>query len=577
MNTSRLHSSRQPERGMALLVALIFISVAVIVLTALAARQLSQRNLVTRFDSHNRAFFGLEAGVASVRIALESGTGEAVGLGAWNNAGDYTVMPAFDSQGVEPLTLQSMNDVEYMAYAQNWMTDGIDNTGNGTIDGTDENWTYTVHSFARVGDTARQLEVVMTGADVNVWRNAIFAGAGQSGGLINGNVSIHGSVHLLGNNLAVGNAAIAAIDLSGTSLIHNNYVGVPANLAARVPPPPTRTWGPDANVQTLDAVLRVKNGLVGMSGNSEVGSPDVPGNAVKETMDGTYVNDGWTGNAVVADGGRGIPKSVWSDNGWNEHYDLGDKVSFPLLSDDWRAPITGAKTWDEKTGDWYTHEAYFSEVLLADPTIATDGIYEGNLTIDASSNTSFYWNATTETKSTTVPASLPPSTQDYIIYNASNKTVRINGQIRINGDLAFSGKGNQRTLHYSGRAAILVDGNVTLEANLLTCNNGNPNDYALSFPVNNIMGIMATQDMDVGGSASQLSLMGAFYAQGKVTSAKQTTTMGTFVSQYFDMGKNVPSIFQVPSLADNLPLGMIGNYPLLAFQQVSWREIGVDL
>jgi hypothetical protein len=25
-------------------------------------------------------------------------------------------------------------------------------------------------------------------------------------------------------------------------------------------------------------------------------------------------------------------------NGWNELYDLGNKVSFPLLTDDWREP-----------------------------------------------------------------------------------------------------------------------------------------------------------------------------------------------------------------------------------------------
>jgi hypothetical protein len=40
------------------------------------------------------------------------------------------------------------------------------------------------------------------------------------------------------------------------------------------------------------------------------------------------------------------------------------------------------------------------------------------------------------------------------------------------------------------------------------------------------------------------------------------------------MGTNVPEIYQVPSLADNLPLGMIGAYPILVYSQVSWRELG---
>jgi hypothetical protein len=85
---------------------------------------------------------------------------------------------------------------------------------------------------------------------------------------------------------------------------------------------------------------------------------------------------------------------------------------------------------------------------------------------------------------------------------------------------------------------------------------------------------MASNNMLVGSTA-QLDIMGAFYAQNKITSAKQTNVMGTFVSSYFDMGTNVPNIYQVPALADNLPLGMIGNYPILAISQVSWRELGI--
>ena len=85
---------------------------------------------------------------------------------------------------------------------------------------------------------------------------------------------------------------------------------------------------------------------------------------------------------------------------------------------------------------------------------------------------------------------------------------------------------------------------------------------------------MAENNMIVG-SLSQLELMGAFYAQGQIQSTKQTITAGTFVSTYFDMGTNVPEIYQVPMLPDNLPLGMVGAYPILIFVPVSWREQGV--
>jgi hypothetical protein len=324
-------------------------------------------------------------------------------------------------------------------------------------------------------------------------------------------------------------------------------------------------------IETLHAKLRVKKGLVGLSGNSEIGQRNVVGDGKKDFMDGTYVQDGWTGNSVVPDGGRGDPKSVYSDNGWDTPYDLGDKVQFPLLTDDWRDPNTGSKIVDPGTGTWYTHEDYFNQVLLGSPTDKTDGWYNGSLTINAKGNQNFYWNATTGVQSSTIPATLPAN-DDYIAFNPTTNVLRVNGQITINGGLTFTGQGNDKTIYYSGRGALMVKGDVVIDTDLLTCNDGNTSNYTNSFPVNNILGIMSTNNMTVG-STSQLTIMGAFYAQNKITSSKQTNVAGTFVSNYFDMGKNVPSIFQVPSLADNLPLGMIGNYPIMSLQKVSWLEL----
>jgi hypothetical protein len=85
---------------------------------------------------------------------------------------------------------------------------------------------------------------------------------------------------------------------------------------------------------------------------------------------------------------------------------------------------------------------------------------------------------------------------------------------------------------------------------------------------------MTATNMLVGATA-QCDIMGAFYAQNTIQAAKQTDVMGTFVANYFDMGSQVPSIFQVPSLPENLPLGMIGNYPIMTLGQVSWRELGI--
>lgn len=571
--------AKQPNarnEGMALIMAVFFIGVALVVVGALLTRSLQQRKVVDQYEDYTTSYQGVEAALSQAKVELEKGDDGIIGMESWtpvyNNENEIQ-LPEMDADGITPASLPSMSDVTFAAYTVRWENDGRDNNGDTIVDDTAEKDMYSVYAMAHNGENDHKVEVVYEASNVNVWENAIFAGSGQSGGLINGNVSIHGSVHLLGDSLVNGAMALAAIDLSGTSLIHNNYVDVPAYLQARVPALPQTSFNGET-VYTLEAKLRAKAGLVGMSGNSEIGEPQAAGNNFKETMDGTYVTSGWTGNSVVDDGNRGDPKAVFSDNGWDETYDLGDKVPFPLLTDDWRDPTSGAKVQNPATGTWYTHQDYFNQVLVASPTNPSDGVYNGNLTLNVKTS-KFYWNATTgQLLTSSLPATMPAATDDYIWFDSATDVMKVNGQIRINGSLSFTGQGGDRTVNYSGRAALLVYGDVTIDANLITCNNGVKTNTANSFPVNNILGIMASNNMVVGSTA-QLDIMGAFYAQKKITSAKQTNVMGTFVSNYFDMGTNVPNIYQVPSLADNLPIGMIGNYPILAISQVSWRELGI--
>lgn len=564
------------EEGMALIMAMFFIAVGLVVVGALMTRSLQQRKVVEQYEDYSVTFQGLEGALSESKVEIENGDDGIIGMESWTpqyDENNQLELPPMDTEGIEPQSLLSMEDVTFAAYTVRWEDDGRDSNGDSVVDDVSENDMYSVYAMARNGANERKLEVVYEGSNVNVWENAIFAGTGQAGGLINGNVSIHGSVHLLGDSLLDGAMALAAIDLSGTSLIHNNYIDVPAYLQARVPALP-QTVVNGETVYTLEAKLRAKAGLVGMSGNSEIGEPQLTGNNYKEMMDGTFVTSGWTGNSVVDDGDRGDPKAVYSDNGWDETYDLGDKVPFPLLTDDWRDADTGAKVQNPATGTWYTHQDYFNQVLLASPTNPSDGTYTGNIVLNVKTS-KFYWNATTgQVLNGSLPATQPAATDDYIWFDSATDMLKVNGQVRINGNLTFTGQGNDKTVNYSGRAALLVYGDVTIDTNLITCNNGVKTNTANSFPVNNIIGIMASNNMTVGSTA-QLDIMGAFYAQKKITSAKQTNVMGTFVSNYFDMGTNVPNIYQVPELANNLPLGMIGNYPILAISQVSWRELGI--
>ena len=556
------HPLRTHNEGIALLTATIFMLVAVLLLSALSLRVINQNRQVDQYVRFSDCYQGLEAALAQAQADIEFGGDGAIGLGSWvpPSPSEGIALPGFDDESVSPLQIPSMPRVQYMAYSQNWATDGIDNNGDGSVDGIDENWIYTIYGFAQhSGTMERTVEEIIEGGDVNVWRNAIFGGTGQAGGLINGNVSIHGSVHLLGDDIPEGGVAVTAIDLIGASLIHNNYVGMPADLAARIPSLPSTLFNGEM-VETLEAKLRVRNGLVGMSGNSEIGEPDVAGNSVKETMDGTFVNDGWTGNSVIDDGDRGDPTSVFSDNGWDMPYDLGDRVPLPVFADDWRDMFTGDRVVNSSTGAFYTHDEYFTE--LAGTPIVGDVLIEADV--------DYYYNATRPGDPD--PANRLP-TDDFLYFDATSNVMEINGQIEIQGNLEITrGGGNDGTINYTGRAAILVKGDVILDTDLLAVNSDG--STANSFPVNNVIGIMAENNMVVG-SLAQLQLMGAFYAQNQLRSEKQTIILGTFVSNYFDMGTNVPDIFQVPELADNLPYGMIGAYPILVFSRVSWREFGV--
>lgn len=551
-------SKRTGQDGVALVTAVIFVAIALIVLSALSLRTVNQNNQVDQFTRFKETMLGVEAGLLESVIEIDNNSGDGnIGLGTWFPTPPEPV-PTMDSNNIAPSQMAGLPNVSYLAHALDWSNDAVDNNMEGTIDGDDEEMMYTVTAMARYGNIDRTVEAVVEGIDVNVWRNAIFGGAGQAGGLINGNVSLHGSVHLLGNNIAPGNQAVAAIDLSGTSLIHNNYDSMPAHLEARIPQLEQINWNGEV-VETLNANVRVKNGLVGMDGSSEIGSADTTGNSVKETMDGTFVNDGWTGNSVIDDGDRGDPENVYSDNGWDEGYDLGDRVSLPVLSDDYIDPLTGSNVLNPLTMSNYTHQEYFSSQLTGTPFI-------GDMTIDA--GTDFYYNASR-------PLDLDPANRlpgdDFILFDAATNVMEINGQVQVTGNLEITrGNGNDKTIHYTGRAALLVHGDVTLDTDLLA-QNGN-GTTANSFPADNILGIMAGDEMFVG-TLSQLELMGAFYAQNRIRTEKQSTIIGTFVSNFFDMGTNVPNIYQVPTLADNLPTGMIGMFPIIVYDYVSWREI----
>lgn len=560
--------ARQNDEGMALILSLIFLIAMGTMVTALVNRTWNQTNHVTLYEDFEETLSGMESGFSMAMAELNSNEDGLIGVDVTYDLS--TGRPKFGNGAVTPVSMETMPGVEFYAVSYRWGSDGIDNNGDGTVDEAAEEDYASVYAYARNSSTQlRSGEMTLAGGNVNIWNNAIFAGSGQAGNLINGNVSIFGSVHLLGENLNDGDVAVAAIDLSGTSMIHNNYEGMPAHLRLRIPNPPTTTEN-GVPIETLEAKLRVKNGLVGLSGSSEVGQPHNSTNTFKELMDGVYVNDGWTGNAID---GNGDPTSVYSENGWDETYDLGGAVPYPTFADD----------------GGIDHLQYYLETD-ADTTRGLQEVYDGDMTIQANQN--FYWNATTGTEavgesigSGNMPTAVSLNPDEfYVWFDASADQLMINGRIPVDGNIDFlRGSGNDKTMYYTGKGTFLAydadgsgnGGDVTVTTNLLTKNaNGT---VANSYPGANLLGIQAEDDLILGDN-SQLEVMGGFYAQDEIAMNKQTILLGTIVGNLFNLGSNVPDIYQVPELADQWgsEMRMIGAGKINVFAPLSWMELGVS-
>lgn len=435
----------------------------------------------------------------------------------------------------------------------------------------------TVISSATYRGITERLRVRLRVKNVGVWNNAIFAGIGQSGKGIAGNVDIRGSVHILGdgdpfsdlngNGIrdvgesytdkngngsydpgepftdADGNgvwtppepyidanmngaydapltASDLAADLSGNADFGNNYNGMPSNIRNKIPVLPSVSFG-GQSVESLAAELRVKHGTVDLSGTATAGQANNTGNLLKETLDGVYVTDGFGGNQGAS--------NVHGDNGTSNGYDLGNRVAFPSLF----LPYT-----DSSTGNKYsTYEAYLDSKSLTVSVTA----------INSSVSNFSYTDGTNS-----------------ISWNKSTGVLSIQGIVSFASDLDLGSKGT--TINFSGRGTVFVKNDVRVHGDVM------PNT---SFPSTDVMGVIAKRDIQfaTGSGEAQLSAMGAWFAERKIVSAKQNQFAGTFVSDYFDMGKNVPSIYQVPALSYNLPPGMPGGKAVIITQILSWRHI----
>ena len=431
-----------------------------------------------------------------------------------------------------------------------------------------------------LASVSRTLEVIVNyrRENVSVWNNVIFGGVGQAGKSINGNVAMRGSIHLLGdgedytdldgdghwdnaepyidsngngqydlgepftdvdgdghrdprepfsdvNGNGTRDPALTVTDMaseiSGNANMGNSYDGMSSTLRSLLPALPQENFGGES-VDSLSAKLRVKHGKVNISGSATVGDSDVSGNSVKETLDGTYVSDGFGGNAGVG--------SVFSDNGYGNGYDLGDGVvKLPVI--DSGSYTDGGTTYSNYLSYLQAHATVWSGDLYITKGIAMSITGpNGSISIDSSGN------------------------------------MKISGMVYVTGNISF-GPGKSQ-INYSGNGTLVTPNSSFVHCNLLP---------KTRFPTTDALGLIAGDRVELatGSGDAQLTMAIAMYAQHKVISVKQSEIAGTIVSSYFEMS-NVPRIYQTPDLAKFLPPGLPGADPIwIASVDVeSWREVG---
>jgi hypothetical protein len=498
--------TRERRRGGMLIVSCIFVMVFILVGGALYVFTTGEARAAERDRDEIRALAladaGLERAMNDLRLDLQNDPVH----GSWSDGviNGITCRATTDAYNVLPYTGNALGSGTYAVELK--LAAGR----------TDEIW---VRVMGNESSRRAQIQAYVRARDMSPWHNAIYAGTGGGGTLINGHVKIAGSVHILGDNLGENDLAM---DMSGSSAIINNYGGM-ADELVKATRALTKVMENGKLVESLEAELRVRRGKIALSGSGTVGEYDNTGNSLKELIDGVYMNDGFTGDAGEA--------NVFSDNGAGALYDCGNAATFPKLTD----PYNG----------YATYLAY----LKANSYVVPNGA-----------------------KLNSLKHILPGASFSYVDPQGKGSIVMANGHMTVNGivyvdgDFGMGNPGASDTITYSGRGTLVVTGQAKMNANFYPAT-------ANSYPATNIVAVMTPNTIEFNGA--QTKVAGLFYGETSIVASKQTTVAGSFVSTYFDMGSQVPSIYQVPINRNEFPPGLIGTTPNYSIGVLFWEKLPV--
>jgi len=513
----RISTILKDKKGMALGISLFFLTLLSLLGVAGITTSITDIKIASNNLSNIKALYIAEAGIARAEAEL---------INDLNNDQDMANSNFVTSLGTISITPGSgafYTVFNNIPFAGGFYTIAFKNCG--TPPGYDAKTILVGCTGKGPNSSTLKLRRYLCAENVSVWNNAIFAEGGGNPP-VSGNIIVAGSIHLLGTGLAPMDTAFD--NQTGDS--RNSSTGMHATLTGAI------NGGTTAD---LKAKFRVKNGRIDMTlGSAIIGSSVNPFQGIYvakgNDTDGNGVNDNIPGGD-----NSGAGQNIFAEKGAGsaEAYDLGNTC-------------TGLPPIDVM---------YMSDNAIdLTSTTENEGLVSGALVLDGNT--------------------LPPPGHIYdinrsgtstsgnscsIIFNGSTNVLTVTGIVKvksltISDNITYTTPSGGGTIYVTGPT--LIDGNVLPAA-------------SASYPSTNVLGVVSAGNITLGSSASQILLTGAYFCSGTISSSKQMELAGTLVCRNFNITQQTPKIWQVPSMATNLPPGMPDSIPVWAFTDSTWQQI----
>jgi len=439
-----------------------------------------------------------------------------------------------------------------------------------------------VRSYSLHPTGARKvIELYLVIENIDAWNNAIFAGAGSATATIEGNITVAGSVHVLGTG-QVNNWTI-----SGSAEIVNGYKGMSADVLSRLDMSAIPTVGTfnGQPVYSLEAVMRVKNVNATVAGSGNI-SPTWNDSDIKGTLaDGTRVVE-WGGVYYKADlDGINSKLNIEVTGGGNcrdstnykvcarvgnaatvnmpDGYDLGDKVAMPSMDDDYAGQKDLLGQTCAQAG--ITCEDYEDYIRQMSVDIQPEDL-GGVCKLVPGDTPSFCRGYETST----FPCGSCIDANGCFMWNTTTASIHIEGRVQMPPCDSEIGKANY-PIKYTGKGILYSTNNTTIKSEFLT-------DTAdgKKFVEDHLLGLTVGGELKLDMGANT-SFMGALFATDIINSVNNSqVVVGAMVSNKFNLpsGAGNTAIYHVKGLSEAVQgMGMPKSTTTYNFSTFNWTEI----